>query len=240
MAAHDKHANGAKLAISGIDTVGRFQVLQTAWGWIGPFAGPTVLAIAAAVSGYFQHTPVMWIIMATSMTFVCVLGAIMIAYLFQIISSPADKLRFVSAIVPCDVNKNQADLSGRAARATNLVRTIDKMQVGILVQNVGRFPISIILFEAETELDGITPPRVRYPKLPADCHPSSTHMLTDEIIDMKSRKCADMQGRLDMKVKYGNRGNEKYELHIKGTVFVKMSADGAITHTMLNLDTNQE
>ena len=237
----DKRVARRNPVIAWIDNLGRIQVLQAIWSWIGPLLPPVLVSGAAAVSGYIQHVPLMWIIMSASITFVAVLAAILLFYTFEIMTSPVDKLRFLNAITPCDLKPMRGNRRERrgATVVAKVTTVLDKMQVGIQVMNAGRFPLSTILAYADTELDGLKPPRTQYPKLPSDLHSGGMSMICDDPIDMNGRKCGNLQGRIHLKVKYGKRGQEKYDLEIKGTISVFMTQEGVIQQVYLNMDTNR-
>lgn len=71
---------------------------------------------------------------------------------------------------------------------------------------------------AETEIEGLKPPRGKYPKEPTIIQPGTTLWVHDDPIDANNMLCDNLDGKMDIVMKYGLPGKEKYEIRHHGTV----------------------
>jgi hypothetical protein len=110
-----------------------------------------------------------------------------------------------------------------------VMRTIDNAQIGVGIKNTALFPISILLAGAKTEIGGLTPPRSDFPKAPSTLSPGAAFTIMDDIINMAGAPCGRLAGKLDMRIKYGLPGREKFELRLEGDIDVVMERFGLIT-----------
>jgi len=113
-------------------------------------------------------------------------------------------------------------------------RQIEKIQLGVEIRNDATFPISVILESAESEVEGLNPPRSKYPRPATTIIPGMVVRISDEAIDMESMPCQKLTGKLDLKIKYGLPGKERFELHPKATSEIHLQSFGLITSVMTN------
>jgi len=124
---------------------------------------PTVSTVSTALAGYLGDAPVMWIIMASALTFMGVSVSLVAGFLLAAQNTPENKLTH-QAVFQVDLNVVPAPLIGnrqqrRAVVATSKVRTMlssrelsphasrtmEKGQLGLELTNNGTFPISCFL-----------------------------------------------------------------------------------------------
>ena len=117
----------------------------------------------------------------------------------------------------------------------NVSRTLDKAQIGVELTNNSYFPISVILEKAETEIEGETPPRSAFPKPPGIIDPGASVRFMDDRIEMDQIPCQHLGGKIDMLIKYGRRGSEKYEMHVKGPVKIQIESNGFVGAIQLDV-----
>lgn len=223
-----------------MDWIGRWQTVQSIVTFLKPTFGPFVVAALAAITGIAGHEPWMWIIMATSLTFMATIAAMLFAKYYSFMRSPAHKLRYMGTTYTQDLHplnrqgRRTSDTTGRIVK-----RTIDKSQVGVQLHNSAHFPISAILVEADTEMDGNRPPRATFPKKPVTIFPGNVIMMMDDAIPMNQTPCERLEGRLYIKIKYGLQGNENNELIFKAKLEVLIREDGFVHGTYTHWDPQQ-
>ena len=71
---------------------------------------------------------------------------------------------------------------------------------------------------AETEIESLKPPRAKYPKDPVIIQPGTTLWVHDDAIDLGEMICDNLDGAMDITVKYGLPGKEHFEIRHHGTV----------------------
>ena len=108
-------------------------------------------------------------------------------------------------------------------------RTIEDMQLAVVLRNTATFPISCILQSANTEIATFKPPRSIFPKNASTLSPGATFSIPDEKIDMDNIPAGRLAGKLDMHIKYGLLGKETYELHLVCDVDIVMEDYGLVT-----------
>lgn len=56
----------------------------------------------------------------------------------------------------------------------------------------------------------------------------------DDAIPMDQWPCQHLSGNMDMLIKYGRKGNEKFEIPIKGAVTIVMESNGFTNQIQLS------
>lgn len=238
---------------SAIDWIGRFTTLQAiiqsqffqTWFW--PMAG----GLATTVSGLLQGVPVMWALMAGTIAFAAVTLGMIAVIALRIQTSPQNKLIykvvFHHDLTPCEApligtrqqrraNARQASqMISKTQIVPNVNRTLDKGQLGVEVTNNSYFPISVILEKAETEIETETPPRSTFPKPPGIIPPGQSIRLMDDAIPMDQIQCQPLGGKVDLVVKYGNKGSEIFEFNVKGSVKINMESNGFVGSIIMDV-----
>jgi hypothetical protein len=195
----------------------------------------------------------MWIIMATSLTAMAVVVCYLIIYLIVERNNPSNKIQW-NPIFQVDLTPVKMPAPGnRSTRRVqklddniltthnlnmNVSRTIDKGQLGLEIINNSPLTISCILMSAETSLQEYEPPRSKFPKPPTTILSGGRIRLTDEAFDMNKTPCGSLLGSIDMVIKYGKPGRERYELKVSGAVNVVMEHYGMVSSVRI-LDTMQ-
>jgi hypothetical protein len=108
-------------------------------------------------------------------------------------------------------------------------RTLEKGQVAVELTNDATFPLSFILEAAETEVEGLTPPRTPYPKDAITVLPGNKIRSQDSAIILNSLPCGRLTGKMDYKIRYGLPGKEKYEMRLKANLEINMETYGFVT-----------
>lgn len=212
-----------------LDWVGRFQIVQSGLGFIKPFIWPWVLALLTGAAGYGGHQPAMWILMAAALVFMAVAVGIFFADTFRNRKSPMNKLLYAGTQVNYDLKPLARQ--GRRAAATGAIqaRTLDKTQIGVAMHNSAPFPISVILDHAETDMEGMKPPRSLFPRKPTVVVPGNTVWIMDDPISMDGHLCEKLEGHMDLVLRYGLPGKEKFWLRFRGRVEAMMRPEGFLS-----------
>lgn len=174
--------------------------------------------------------PLMWILMATSLAFAgTVHGALRGAeYLER--KNPLGKLRFIKSHVAVDLSPGPSPnrQQRRAGIQPQGVPRVDRAQLGVQVQNRADFPLSVILERAESEIEGVTPPRTQYPKPAVQVPPGATINVADTRMDI-NLQAERLMGKYKITLKYGLPGKEHFELTHATTVEIKVHPLGIIS-----------
>lgn len=187
----------------------------------------------------------MWIIMAALVSFAATTHGMLRSSEYLERKNPLNKLGFNGAFFRCDLLPVQSATPTMGGAPVTLSphalnpgvpRQIDIGQVGIKLKNSASFPISCILFNADTEVAGIKPPRTVFPKNASTVQPGSSFNVPDERMNMNGLACGNLNGKIDMLIKYGLPGKEKFELHLVCDLAIKMENFGLVAgvHTALH------
>lgn len=211
---------------------------------------PTVMTVATGAAGWAGHLPLMWVLMAMSLTFMGMTMGLLAGSLYIERKNPLNKLTY-TVIFNCDLSPARPALLGsrQQRRASgkqqlpdlsptqldvHVSRTIDIGQIGAEIVNQATFPISCILEEAETTVEEFQPPRSKFPKGPFLIPARDKARLADDRIPMDGWPCQKMVGRVHMKIRYGRPGNEKFVLEIDGSVTVIMEHYGFVSQVQFS------
>lgn len=242
-----------KIIKPGLEWIGHFQTVQTIiyTEFFRTLFLPTVWTVLTAIAGYVGDFPIMWIMVATAVSFMAVTQTLLRADELRERKNPQNKLKYLP-IFQCDLNIAPMALSGnrlqkRAQRsqpqqtisATQLSpqvsRTLDKGQIGVEIVNHATFPISAYLQNAVTEIEGITPPRSTFPK-PAFLIPAGgTVRICDDRIELDEMPCQRLAGKIDLVIKYGLPGKEHFDLCVKGGLDIIMEHFGFVSAVIISL-----
>jgi hypothetical protein len=187
---------------------------------------PTVTALATGGAGWVGGLPLMWIIMATAVAGAAAATGILNASTYLERKNPAHKLTVIKtlfnfSLVPISPPNRKQRRSATAqggAPAVPAFRHFTKMQLGFEIWNRASFPMSAIVASAETKIEGLKPPRAKYPKDPVIIQPGTTVWVHDDAIEVDELLCDNLDGEMDIVVKYGLPGKENYEIRHHGTV----------------------
>ncbi len=188
---------------------------------------PTVTALATGGAGLWGGLPLMWVIMATAVAGAAAAVGILNASTYLERKNPEHKLTvtktlFNFSLVPISPPNRKHRRSAAAqggAPAVPAFRHFTKLQLGFEVWNRASYPLSLEVMSAETEVEGLKPPRAKYPKDPVIIQPSTTLWIHDDAINVDDEMvCDNLDGQMDIVVKYGLPGKEKYEIRHHGTV----------------------
>lgn len=238
------------------DWIGHLDTVQTVihTEFVRTVLFPSLLTGLTAVSGWLGGVPIMWIVMASTVVFGAVSLGVLCLSQYMERKSPLNKLKFIGtriaadlspATVPAQLFGNRRQRRAQSSKpvervlaqneiAAGVPRTLEKIQVGVAVRNDATFPISLFLEAADTEMDGEKPPRTSYPKPAVIILPGTAVNIQDERIDMDDRSCERMAGKMDMRIKYGLPGRERFELRFQANLDIVMTNFGFITETHTN------
>jgi hypothetical protein len=226
-----------------LDWVGRWQVAQSIAAIFKPVWLPIMTALLALGAGYIQRVPWVWVIMGSAVSFMAMAVGLFFSVSYASARTPAHKLRYVNTIVGTDLGSPPNRKRKRASQATAVggipQSYLDKVQVGVQLQNTANFPISAFVEIAETEMLDKKPPRTTYPKPSVTITPGNVVNMMDEPIELDGTPCGKMEGVLNIKIKYGRKGKEHFELSFKAKLEVFMRRDGLISAISTGWDSNR-
>jgi hypothetical protein len=192
---------------------------------------PTVSAMLTGATGYLGGIPLMWIIVAVAVVFMCVAQSFLRIHEIMERMNPRNKLAYVQTVAHVDFKGgNQLVAPPQAGRPRKILR----MQLGVELQNRCSFPISLIVANAESEIEGLFPPRTSYPKPAVTILPGGLVRCIDSPIEMKDKPCGRLTAKMAIKVKYGMQGDEVEELNFNAVLDIIFSPDGTLTQLMTN------
>lgn len=214
-----------------LDWLGRFQIIQAlghyAWAYI-----PALWVVLTGSAGIVGGAPLMYVMVAVTVVAAFALWAFQLFSVQKDYNSPLNKLKILNTVFAHDLapaEEHNRQIRRGVAKTKLIVparpRRITKCQLGVEVLNTASFPISVIAWSAETELYGKNPPRTKYPKLPALLQPGGTVWIHDEPIELNA-PCELLNGSINITIRYGKPGDEKYTLVHNGTVEVFMEPVG--------------
>lgn len=222
-----------------IDFIGRVQVVQSILAFLKPFVWPWVAAVLTGTVGYFGNQPLMWVLMASALSFMGVSVGFWFIDNYRQRKSPVNKFLYAGTAFNYDLKPMARQARRAAATGAIQARLLDKAQIGVYMQNSAPFPISAFLETAETEIEGIKPPRSLFPRQSVTILPGNTVLMADDAIEMDSHVCEKLEGRMDLKIKYGMPDDEKHELRFRGRVEALMRPEGFLQGTYTHWDPDQ-
>ena len=149
--------------------------------------------------------------MASALAFMGVGVGIFFAVELADRKSPLNKLLYAGTAVNYDLKPMARQARRAAATGAIQARLLDKTQLGVYMHNSAPFPISVILENCETGMEGMKPPRSLFPRKPTSLIvPGNSVLIADDPIDMDSHICEKLEGFMDMKLRYGLPGKEKH------------------------------
>ena len=194
---------------------------------------PTILGVSTALSGYIGHSPLMWTIMATCLTFMATAVGILAASLYQERVTVENKIALRNIVFFHDLAAmpKPSRPIRRAAKSEKILvptpaRRIENGQLGVEVVNTASFPLDICVFSASTKIGSKSPPRSSFPKELIPIQPGVVTVLHDDRIENLDIPCGIITGEFEMVIKYGKPGKAKYFLHHTGTVDIFMEPSG--------------
>jgi hypothetical protein len=166
---------------------------------------PFLLSALTVVAGYFQSVPWMYVIVAATFVFAAAAtGALRLSEFWARITAQ-NKLLFQQIIPAADFVRDKK--SGK-------IKGIERVQIGISLQNAAHFPISYIIEEMSTSFEGMANARPKRETNGADISPFSIGWYRDQPIDAKQMLITKsvFEGHLKFKLRYGLPGNEKFPM----------------------------
>lgn len=166
---------------------------------------PFLLSALTVVAGYFQSVPWMYVIVAATFVFAAAAaGALRLSEFWARITAQ-NKLLFQQIIPAADFIRDKK--SGK-------IKNIERVQIGISLQNTAHFPISYVVDEMSTSFEGMANARPKRDTNGAHIAPFSIGWFRDQPIDAKQMSLTKnvFEGHLKFKIRYGLPGNEKYPM----------------------------
>jgi hypothetical protein len=227
-----------RLLLRLLDYVGHIEAIHglVTADFITRLIWPTVATVLGAASGWVGGVPIMWIMVGSSLIFMAITQSLLRADEYKERKNPAHKLQVLRTLFNFELvpivgpNRKQRRHSEKegTAPAIPAFRHLIKGQLGFEVWNRAAFPLSILVFAAETEIEGIKPPRTTYPKKAVTIEPGTSVWVTDAAIDFEKMVCDNLDGVMDIIVKYGLPGKERFEIRQHGTVEIFMEPYGQL------------
>jgi len=174
--------------------------------WVAIWLAPWVLAAITFISRYFEvpRVPLALAIPSAAFVFAATATGLLRYDEWRYRRSPRDKLIFSNASLGLDYVRDET---------TGRVIGISQAQVVISLQNLATFPISYVIKEIQSSLEGRINPRPTYRTYRAIVGPMSTVVYRDDLIDMQGFQPKPiLQRTLQFKLKYGHKGWEKQEI----------------------------
>lgn len=225
--AREKRKN---VALRSLETIGHLHTLHVIAQaeFVRTLLVPTVTAVATGSAGLFSGLPLMWVLMATAVAGAAAAQGILAASTYLERKNPAYKLTVIKtlfnfgldSVSPPNRRHRRSAAAQGGAPAVPAFRHFTKVQLGFEVWNRASYPLSLIVISAETEIEGLSPPRAKFPKDPVIIQPGTSMWVHDEPIPVDDMLCDNLDGKMDIIVKYGLPGKEKYEIRQHGTVEV--------------------
>lgn len=215
-----------------LEMAGHIETLHAIGQYLYALAGPMILAGATAISGYMADFPLMWILMATTLTFAGAIIIVLGASQHLQRTNPNGKLRFVQSWVAMDLTPlpQPNRLQRRAGQQQEMPpRHIDRIQLGMQVRNDAHFPISVFIEYAESEVEDITPPRTQYPQSPRIIEPGVTFNAADTRMSLNNMPGQSITGKYEVRLKYGRPGKERFELKHAANLEISIQPFGLVT-----------
>jgi hypothetical protein len=98
--------------------------------------------------------------------------------------------------------------------------------------------MSLFIANAETEVEGIPPPRTNYPKAPITILPGGLVRCIDLPIPMNDRPCGRLNAKMSIRVKYGMQGDETEDLNFDAVLEINLQPDGTQTQVFTHWNPN--
>jgi hypothetical protein len=200
------------------------------------YVWPVAMSALTAAAGYLGHFPVMWIMMAAAIVFACVTQSWLRISESMERMNPRNKLAYVQTVVHFDLKGGPA--FANVGGSTGRPRKLRQMQIGVELQNRSFSPMSLFIANAETESEGLFPPRTNYPKPPITILPGGLVRCIDLPIDMKETPCGRLSAKMSIKVKYGMQGDEDEELNFSAVLDIGLQPDGTQMHIFTHWNPN--
>lgn len=228
-----------KLIKDVLDWIGRWQVVQGIVTLLKPFVWPGIAAMLAGAAGYVGHQPVMWIVMASALSFMGVGVGVFFGDTYRDRKSPRNKLLYTGTAFNYDLKPMERRARRAAATGAIQARLLDKTQIGVFMHNSAPFPISAILESAETEVEGMKPPRSLFPRAPVTITPGNTVIIADDPIPMDGHICEKLEGHMSITIRYGLPARENLTLRFRGRVEALMRPEGFLQGIYTHWDAEQ-
>jgi len=172
------------------------------------FLIPIGIPLAAAYAGYLANLPWMYIVVAASLCFGGISTGLVRLSEWMEKGRVDGKLQFSSINVGVDVQGKGFFLG---------VNLVSKAAV----------PIDVAFEEIRTRIESIVPMQTQFAIKDFTVPPEGNAFMNDHLIVVASpTPPARLHGLAEFKIKYGKRGNLKYELNIKKAVTLAFDAQG--------------
>jgi len=183
---------------------GTITLLIEAAKWVLVWLSPWLLAVLTVIAGIAQSIAWIWIIVLATFVFACATTGMLRFDEWRARRTPRDKLTFQNAFLGLDYVKD---------KNTGKTTAIDKAQAGLFLQNHAPFPISYVVDEIRSSLEGRVNPDPKHDTKGAVVQLNSGSLFRDATIDMDKLPIKQIvEGRLKFRLRYGREGNEKYKL----------------------------
>lgn len=189
---------------------------------------PVVMTMATGTAGALGGVPLMWVIMASCVAFGSVSAGFLAVNAYKERTTPENKLRFNGCVFNFELaqtpqpNRKQRRATASATRRDAQdelqpqVREITIAQLGVELWSSATFPLSVILEDAESEFEGETPPRTKYPKERSPVLPGVPFRVCDTRMTLDNAvECGRLEGKCRFKIKYGHIGKEIYTMELR-------------------------
>lgn len=188
---------------------------------------PFVLSAVAVLSGWIEHVPFMWIIMAAVVIFAMTVVGILCVYIFLSAWTPKNKVEIKPFTFAWDAKEN--DDKGMAIKMGNVAITANYL-------NRAHFPISVITEKFDVVIDNNINTEKTSRGQSLIIGPQQEGWFRDNPISLKGVPCTNFDGKVSLTVKYGRPGKEIYQS--KTDVVIRLIFDS--TKGLYSLDVAQD
>ncbi len=187
-----------------------FEFLKWLVVWVSPFA-----AAAFTISaGLAAQIPTVLLIPIVAFTFAATTTGMLRFDEWWARRTPRNKLIFHSVSLGIDYERDPI---------TGQPTALKKIQVIFTFQNIASFPVSYVVDEIKSSAAQRINPNPHYHTKGSEIGPLSAATYRDDIIDMQSSPLRPfLEGTAMIKLRYGRRGYERYEISKQVNVFAAL------------------
>jgi hypothetical protein len=164
---------------------------------------PFLLSAMTVLAGYLQSVPWMYVIVAATFVFACAAAGALRLSEFRARITAQNKLGLPQILPAANFIRD---------KKTGKIKSIEKVQICMVLQNNAHFPMSYLVDELSTSFEGIVNARPNRDTRGADIPPLSQGWYRDTPIDVKQMAITKQifEGHIKFKLRYGLPGNERH------------------------------
>lgn len=167
---------------------------------------PWIITMVTAISGIFGGQPLMWVVMASTVTFAAVSVALVYITNYVFMTTPTDKLEYVGPFV-------QLDLEWKDDDHPSHIKTV---QIGVNLLNSAQFPLKFRITSLRVTVDGRAADVSRLEGKCLHIGPKIGSASWPDAIRIADLSVMETKGLLEFEIEYGKTpDNMHYKLKRK-------------------------